>query len=220
MGEFFDKWTSRIANALAIWPLVPAGAIAVIFAYLSTGVDWINQYGAFGWFGTGLFAFTLSSAALALLGRARLWRVEAKLREKVAGDGSNFDPMARVYENKRIYLRDLAPIGRRVVKGKKFINCEIVGPGTAILGLRSDENKPFPKIEASETFDVDCIEVDPSVTSNLAIAFPDCDFEQCEFYHMTLLFTFRENETLHWITPDFRQEPLKLDGPDGSKANQ
>lgn len=121
------------------------------------------------------------------------------------GDSSPFDPMARVYENKRLYLRDLAPVGRKQVVGKSFINCEIIGPGTAILGLRSSESKPFPVMKDSHTFDVDCIEFDPARQSNLAISFLDCDFAECKFYHMTLLFMSRENDTLNWITPDFRQ---------------
>ncbi|MGQ3289022.1 hypothetical protein [Sphingopyxis sp.] len=209
--KFIDTWGSRIANAAALWPVVPAGIAGLIVGYLSTGVAIIAQYGAFGWISAGLLAFLVTSSALALLARTRLWRVEAKIRERIMGDSSQFDPMGRVFQNKRLYLRDLAPLGRREVIGKTFINCELIGPGTAIIGLRSSEQKPWPKMENTNTFDVDCIEYDMTVRSMLAIAFLDCDFSGCNFYHMTLLFARRENETLHWITPNFNEPRLLAD---------
>ena len=209
--ERLDRWSGRLANAAALLPIIPAGVAGVIFGYLSTRVAWISQFGAFGLVAAGLVGFFATSAALALLARTRLWRVEAKIRERIAGDGSPFDPMARVYENKRLYLRDLAPQGRREVIGKTFINCELIGPGTAIIGLRSSEHKPWPKMENSNTFDVDCIEIDINVRSALAISFLDCDFSGCNFYHLTLLFARRDNQTLHWITPNFNEPRLLAD---------
>ena len=89
---------------------------------------------------------------------------------------------------------------------KSFINCEIIGPGTAVLGLRSNEAKPFPSFKDCLTFDVDCIEI--GAVSQLAVEFPDCDFDGCRFYHMTLLFLERGNDSLHWITKDSRQAVL------------
>jgi hypothetical protein len=63
-------------------------------------------------------------------------------------------------------------------------------------------------MKSCNTFDVDCIEVDPAIRSQLAVAFMDCDFDGCSFYHMTLLFMTRDNDTLHWITPNFNQLSL------------
>lgn len=206
--EVFDRWFTRLSNALGFWAVVPPSLVAIVSAYLASTVDWINDYGAWGWFMSGLVAFLLASVSFSLIARTRLWRVEARSRARVLGDSSPFDPMARVYENKRLFLRDLAPLGRRLVIGKTFINCEIIGPGAVVLGLRSDESKPFPVMRNSNTYDVDCIEIDPAQRSSLAVEFYDCDFDGCNFYHMSLLFTGRENDTLHWITKDSRQALL------------
>ena len=197
---------------VTVWPLLPAGMVAAVMAYLSSGVKWIAQFGVFGLFATGLVSFLTYSVAYALLGRGRLWRANAGSLAKLSGGSSEFDPMARVYEGKRLFLRDLAPLGRRQVHDKKFIDCEIIGPGTAVIGLRSAESKPWPKMDRSNTFDVDCVEIDPATSSQLAVSFIDCDFEGCNFYHMTLLFTSRTNHTLSWITPDFRQALLPPPG--------
>jgi hypothetical protein len=202
-------WFSHFGTALSIFQAIPAALVAVVTAYASTGVAWIASFGMFGWVVSGIFGFLSYSLASLMFARSRLLRVEAKMRERISGDGSSFDPMETIYRNKRLYLRDLALLGRKRVSGKKFINCEIIGPGTAIIGLDTDPAKSRSVMKDTNTHDVDCIQIDPSRVSNLAIGFWDCDFEGCNFYHMTLLFVYRSNETLHWITPDFAQ-PLLL----------
>lgn len=202
---------SRISEMVTFWSIVPSGFLAGVSAYLSTGVQWIAAYGAWGWFATGVLTFFVSSVSFALISRTKLWRIEAKNRARIQGDSSPFDPMARVYENKRLHLKDLAPLGRRQVVGKRFLGCEIIGPGSAILGIRARPDSPDSTLKNCNTFDVDCIQIDEESKSHLAITFLDCDFDQCNFYHMSLLFYQRQNDTLSWITPDFRQVEMLTD---------
>lgn len=60
----FDRWLSRAGSAVSFWAFMPAGAVAVLSAYLSTGVAWIDQFGAYGWFSSGLVAFLLLLAGV------------------------------------------------------------------------------------------------------------------------------------------------------------
>lgn len=183
----------------------------MLSGWASSGVTWIAQYGFFGALWAGLSAFLISSVGLALLGRTRLWRVEARIRERLSGDSSPFDPMASVYENKRLFMRDLAPAGRNFVNGKTFINCEIIGPGTAKLLTRSSEHKPWPVLRENLMFYTDCIETDPASVPQNAIFFPDCNFHNCRFFNLTLMFDVREDGPgWNWITRDYRQ-PLLAD---------
>jgi hypothetical protein len=88
--------------------------------------------------GYGLAAITgiLSFAAFrAMWVKARIWTLEAKHREIIGADSSAFDPMASIYQNKRLFLRDLVPPGRRFLQDRKFINCEIIGPGNIVVAL-------------------------------------------------------------------------------------
>lgn len=214
--DILGRWGDRAGAALTLWSVLPQSLIAVVTAVLATSVSWISQFGAFGIFTAGLVGFVLASVGLAQATKWRLYRHELKQRAKISGDSSPFDPMATVYENKRLYLRDLAPMGRRYVVAKRFINCEIIGPGVAMVGMASDPSKP-PLMRNSHTLDgVDCIEVDPSPErrSTQAIEFVDCDFDGCKFYHMSLLFTGRDNEGLHWITR--RSEQMLLPDTGGS----
>lgn len=156
---------------------------------------------------SGLLVFYLVTFMWARIG---LWRAQKAVVERLSSESSPFDPMDTVFRSKRIFLKDLAPAGRRHVAGKTFIDCEIIGPGIAMLGTRSNESKPWPVFKENLAFDVDCVEIDPAVASQIAIYFPDCDFTRCHFYHMALLFSERfEGSGWHWITPD-RQQPLLL----------
>jgi hypothetical protein len=212
-NKIVHRWGMRIYGLATIWSVIPPSVAAVLVAYLSTTVHWINELGWFGIIMSGLVGYAIAAFGMAQTAKAKLNRISAEHRGLVQGESGSFDPVAKVYENKRLYLRDLAPAGRRFVLGKTFINCEIIGPGSAVLGLRSSEQKPFPNIRDSGTYDVDCIEIDPSKQSMLAITFPDCDFIGCQFFHMTLLFQQRDNDSLHWITKDCRQALLPQSDP-------
>ncbi len=206
---FFERWFNRASNAVTFWTVVPSGILGVLSAYFASGTEWINQFGAWGWLTAGIAAFLASSIAFGVIARTKLWRVEAKRAALLAGDSSPFDPMAPTYENKRLYLRDLAPAGRRFVQGRTFLNCEIVGPGTIVLFIRSSEHKPWPSMSESHMIDSDVVQVAPDAVSALAVGFPDCNFHGCKFFHMTLLFYDRKETTdWNWITPDFRQPTL------------
>lgn len=216
ISQIIDRWTSRLGTLVGLYQIVPATLVGVVLGWASTGVGWIAALGPFGWMGSGLTGFVAYSVGSWMLAKGRLFRVEAKARERAFGESSQFDPMETIYRNKRLYLRDLAPLGRKRVQGKKFFNCEIIGPGTAIIGLDTNPSKSQSTMKSCNTHDVDCIEIGRERISNLAIGFWDCDFDGCDFYHMTLLFLSRSNEDLHWITPDFRQ-PILSSGQDDGK---
>jgi hypothetical protein len=200
--SLFDRWFGRTANAIQIGTAVPAGGIAVLSAYLSTTSEWMEQFGGFGLLMAGLAGGLLTMAFLALWTRTRIWMYEAKLRKRSVGGSSPFDPMATTYENKRLYLKDLAPAGRRQVLAKRFINCEIIGPGNVVLGVRSSDHKPWPSVQ-NNIFQGDCdiIEIDPTKVSQNGIYFFDCSFDGCQFFTLNLLFFGRSREDWNWITP-------------------
>jgi len=161
--------------------------------------------------GYGLAAITgmLSFAAIrALWMRGKLWAIESKHREILGGNSSNFDPMAPVYQNKRLYLRDLFPPGRRILNDRKFINCEIVGPGNVVVALNKANGQP--SVYANNGYnDVDCIQIISERPSLNALYFPGCDFEGCQFYNINLLFYNRVHDDWPWITP-ISDSPLLL----------
>lgn len=163
----------------------------------------------------GLLAFIVGRA---LWMAGRNWKVDAKIKERLSSDSSPFEPMARVYENKRLFLKDLIPPGGAVIVGRTFINCEIIGPGNIVVNLRSSEKLPFPVFRGNLHVDVDFVQIDTKVTTKNAIHFPDCGFDGCTFYKVNLLFYQRHpadvGDPMHapWITPQFAPMALIEDG--------
>lgn len=84
---------------------------------------------------------------------------------------------------------------------RKFINCEIIGPGDIVVALKS-LNAPMHPIFARNTFhNINCIQIDMSANPLNAIAFWDCDFDGCNFYSLNLLFYHRPiPSSWNWIT--------------------
>ena len=208
---YVGKAVSRLSELVTFWTIVPSSTVAGVTAYLSTSVSWIAAYGAFGWFSTGLLAFLVSSVSFAVISRTKLWRLESKRQAMLLGAGSAFDPMARVYENKRLYLRDLAPLGRDHVNNKKFINCEIIGPGNIVVCLMAPGDTHYPQFTKNVYYDVDFIQIELGKVTRNAIYFHGCDFDGCKFYTPNLLFYNRQawGEESPWITPLAQQLQLE-----------
>ncbi|MBX3561029.1 MAG: hypothetical protein KF780_04360 [Sphingomonas sp.] len=215
MREMLDRWLARVGSIAGLWTLVPPAVVAGLSAYLASGVSRMQALGPFGWLSAGLIALLVYAGVTALFARAKLWRIEARHQSRLMGDSSPFDPMDTVYRDKRLFLRDLAPLGRREVKGKKFINCEIIGPGNAVLDIRSGDNRPFPTMKDNWFYDVNFIQIDLNQeggrTLHNVVFFPDCDFEGCSLYTMNLLFVHRSNEGFNWITPSVSAPTLALE---------
>jgi hypothetical protein len=190
-----------------ISPLVLPGIMAVVIGFLASGVHWVNQFGHFGWAVAALGAFFVSSAALALLAKAKMWRTMAKDRTRLSSDSSPFDPMDDIFQNKRIKITDLVNPYDQVVMNKKFINCELIGPANIFIVFT---NAKF----ANNNFDKsDAVEIRDNALPMNAIAFGNCDFEKCRFFKVTMLFQTSSRKfadtiisNMNWLTQI--EEPL------------
>lgn len=203
----FAQWSfTNLGNFLTLcgW-FVSAGFFPALLK-LSTGAT-LLQYGIAAV--AGLIAFAVFRVCW---NGARILKANAIARERLSSESSSFDPMAREFVDKRLFLRDLVPPGRRRLDGRKFLRCEIIGPGNIVVMLRSDETQPWPIFQHNIFNDVDMVQIAKAKLSNTAIYFPDCDFEHCHFFNVNLMFFERQNENWWWITPDPAQPTLLPDG--------
>lgn len=140
LGAMYDQWSSRAANALAFGPLLPASAVSVLLAYLSTGVVWVRQYGAFGWASVGLVSFVLFSTGLYILALAReRWAYAATARKRSEAP-DYINPVEREFTRRRVTIEQLKRPSTNYIEDKIFTDCEILGPAIVMLngGSMSD----------------------------------------------------------------------------------
>jgi len=107
--------------------------MGVITGWLSGGVEWISQFGWFGWWISFLIGTLLSALCLAAL--AWMWSLwsNTRARRKWSQQTDQINPLDPEFTRRRIKLIDLAnPLSRRIVR-KKFIDCELMGPANLVV---------------------------------------------------------------------------------------
>jgi hypothetical protein len=114
--------------------------------------------------------------------------------------------MEAIFQNQRIAISNLANPMEQVVRNKKFLGCEMIGPANLLLLITHANAGKFIDNNLTK-FDAVII-ADDAVPAS-ALAFVDCDFERCSFYNVVLL--IREKDVaeannsvkgMHWISPN------------------
>jgi hypothetical protein len=191
---------NRVGFGVTLWQfIVPAGAFALP-AWGSRVAGVFSEYAPVSWIAAGflgLFAYTLCAA---LYGYAQSRLVRSKYDSKFLAETGGVDPLAKVFEGKRIFLNDFILPSNPIVDGKTFVDCEIVGPanmflqvGNAINNVRSEK--------------VDAIALDGKTPFLNGFIFRNCTFRGCTLLRVSLFFTPVEAtanahvEWLNWISP-------------------
>lgn len=181
IAQFFDSWSSRAANAAAIWPLLPASVVGVVTGFGSQSIEWISQFGWFGWWCAFLVGFFFSAAGLAVVGYAREKFALAKAQQRWSKEVDAINPLDEVFVNRRINIRDLAhPVTKRI-SSKTFRSCELFGPENIILASGHMSGVAFA--------DCDVVVVkDNASLTNLKV-FEDCSMTGGVIWNCTIFVT-------------------------------
>jgi hypothetical protein len=126
--ERLDKWTNRVSSAYTLWPLIPVGAMSGLVAYLSAGVNWINQMGAFGWALVGVLTFAILSASLLGFSVAKEKWTHAKIARDKAAPSDSVNPLESEFTKRRIRLSDMVRPSTQRIVDKTFTDCQLLGP--------------------------------------------------------------------------------------------
>jgi hypothetical protein len=176
---FIDRWSGRTANALAIWPLLPAGIVSGVVAYASTWVPTLKALGPFAWLSTAVLTFAVLSGSLLFLALARDRWVLAREKQKwLDQSDSDINPMETEFIKKRItlsrFVNELFPR----ITNKRFIDCELVGPSSVMLldGM---------SLTRSRFVDCNFIPIKPGAGIYHAIGMSNCRVQDCTLIGLT-----------------------------------
>jgi hypothetical protein len=203
MSVSVDKWLSRISGIYGLWPLVPAGVVGAIAAFLSKGVIWVQQFGAFGYLFSGLFAFVTTSCAFALLAFAReKWELAAAV-QKWKLQVNTVNPLQVSFDSLRLNISDIAhPVTNRIIK-KTFSNCELMGFSNIVFVGCTLSNGSFNGCQF-------VIVRDDSSVNNVVI-FEECHLVNFEFFSTTVFMNQAMFETVRVALPTER--PITYEKP-------
>jgi len=203
----------RLSLATVIWSLfVPVGSFALP-AWAAEAAGVFSEYAPLSWVVAGFAGLLLYAIAVFIYGtgqqRSVRSRYDARFMEKTGG----VDPLAKVFEGKRIYLNDFVLPSKPVVIGKTFVDCEIVGPTNMYFEVGN-------AVDSVQPGTVDAVALSGKRQFFNGVLFRDCKFRGCTFHRITLFFEPHEAleiqhlEWLNWISPLPDQTALSgLDKP-------
>lgn len=178
-------------------------AVGWISKLAAERTEWISKLGPYGILlasagGVLLFA----GIFLALMwGRFAWIKGQAINRWKdVVGD--KFNPMEDTFQGQRINLLDLVAPYDNVIKGKTFIDCDILGPGT--VAIRA--TRPNAGSIMGVTFeDCDWVETRNDASSRNCIFLEDCNFHRGRVVRLVIFIVTSQVEKFemqgtNWIT--------------------
>lgn len=113
--------------------LVPASVVAVVSGWLSSTIEVISQYGAFGWWTVGLAAFGFTTSALYLAALTREKWIYAGIARERAKAGDAINPLEKEFHRHRIRLSDMVRPSTNYIRDKSFTDCQLIGPMTVNL---------------------------------------------------------------------------------------
>lgn len=200
----FIRWLSNIEWQWSLLTLVKGTGVVGSFALPAWALHashLFSQYAPFSWVAAGFFGMIVASIAYSLAAWGRSKWVRARYDAKMIAGGSYVDPMAKTYEDRRIFLNEFCLPSHPLIEGKTFINCQIIGPANIVLEFGNNvQDATYPISDA--------VLMKPDHNLYNAVFVRNCIFRQCSFQRITFLVPASEYETakhwrlFNWITRD------------------
>jgi hypothetical protein len=203
MRERFQKFLDRLESRLALYlTLGGSSVMGVIGGWLSAYSEWIAQFGAFGYFMSGLVAAAISMIVAGIGYLIRFYAVKIAYFKQASRPTNLINPLSNSFDRVRIRVADLPQPGFRLVEGKTFVDCELVGPESIILsgcdlGVFKGGFCDFMVIR------------DRGPRPENIIVFRNCTFVRCKFFLLVIMMNQGTATDLHqmsngqipWLTP-------------------
>ena len=190
----------RLSLATVIWSLVvPAGSF-VLPAWATEAAGVFSEYAPLSWVVAGFAGLLAYALAVFIYGTGQQRSVRSRYDAKFMQETGGVDPLARVFEGKRIYLNDFVLPSQPQVIGKTFVDCEIVGPANMYFASDNSVDDVQPGL-------VDAVALSGERQLHNGVLFRSCKFRGCTFHRVTLFFQAKEAlrieglNWLNWISP-------------------
>ena len=172
------KWLANLIEFLApyvhlfelLGGMSTFGAIAGWAAQSSPA---LVRYAPFSWVAAAL-AGTLIFFVIARLAVAiRTALLNADIRRRFYDAPNRLNPVQEVFRGERINISDLVPPYEPVIRGKTFIDCELIGPASILLNATKPGSGGFNGVMFLEA---------AGIVVQDGIGIPNCTvFEDCQF---------------------------------------
>lgn len=168
----------------------------------------LSAFAPLSWVVAGFLGLLCYALCVAIYGYGQERIVRSKYDAKLLANSGPIDPLAKVFEARRIFLNDFVLPSNPIIEGKRFVDCEIVGPSN--LFMQGDYS--INNVRAGR---VDAVCLTPQRPFDNGYIFRNCVFRGCTFHRITFFMLPYEAirhahlDWLNWITdlPDDPQGP-------------
>ena len=153
------------------------------------------QYSPLSWVVAGFLGLITSVAAFAVFSWAYGRWIRSKYNSYLYARSGYVDPMAKTFENKRIFLNEFCLPSEPYIQGKAFINCDIVGPANLILRFNNQLADQLLPV-------CDAVLIRPDASPLNGIIMDNCTFRGCSFKRISILVpqhTYPDFAQLSWL---------------------
>jgi hypothetical protein len=125
---------NNLGSHATLWQFA-AGAVVSsgIAGWASHATESLKLYQPLSWVAAALLGGLIWMLAYAAWSRARLWVINGTINQNFYKSDDRINPMEITFREKRINIADLASPIEPFVKGKTFIDCELIGPANIAL---------------------------------------------------------------------------------------
>ncbi|WP_149539061.1 hypothetical protein [Siccirubricoccus phaeus] len=205
----WKKINAILESISSHWSLIAligsTGFVTILTSWAAAVTKWLAPCGVITWIACGLAAgglFVLLWLAAAI---ARERIIKASIENHFCHRQDSINPLQDEFKKRRIDVSNLVSPIEPIVRKKRFIECDIVGPyNIALSATRPSEGG----MKDCRMTSVCAVMVADNVPIYNFVLFEDCTFERCRIHKVTFLFLESDyvwaNQVLpglHWLTP-------------------
>lgn len=205
-AERLDAIISLFERGIQWMPVLVTSGVGGGFAWAASVTSWANEYGPLVWWAIGLCAAAVTMLIYWLWSAARLYSTNRNFMKSRDLSPESVNPLDMTFDRKRIDFADLADPITKVIHGKTFVDCELLGSGLSFLYSGSTFDPPTQSLNC----DMVALPVDVGFypRPNNSYLITRCIFRRCKFYEQTMIFNrpsaqmmYASGEGLNWLIP-------------------
>ena len=130
----FQSLVDRLGSHASLSPLLAgSGIMTVLAGWAAHATAILRPYAPLSWVAVSIITLLLCASFYALIARAWLWHSRASSNKEFYRNVDRINPLETTFQNRRILVSDLVSPIEPIVRGKTFIDCEIIGPANIVF---------------------------------------------------------------------------------------
>lgn len=220
IGQRIDQFLARLEWRWSLSQFMLGGyfiALTALPAWAVSAMDLFQQFAPLSWVIAGFVGLIIAVLAYAIFSWSYGRWVRSKYNQYLFSKSGYVDPMAKTFENKRIFLNEFCLPSEPHIDGKAFINCDIIGPANILIrnnNQLADQRLP----------NCDAILTRTDRWPHNGIIIDNCTFRGCSFKRVTIIVPeiaysgFEHLDWLHWL--NINDDEPQFPGMDTASPNE